>query len=215
MLLSVEDWRPMKKLLLFLAFATFVFLVGCSNSNSKEDVQEQAVEEQSKTESQDTSNESKNSEQSEDTEPLNSNSTSSNEDLSQAFTEYMDEIVLLAPEEERIIGLYDSVTGVNYVNDEMIYNTLLNDVIPSYRQFIIDLEAIMPKNKEIRELHEMYIEAANIQFNSFTLMISALEEQDVNTITEANQGLDEARKILRDWLYGIEDLSQKTGVSLE
>ncbi|MFP3916799.1 hypothetical protein U5N28_03220 [Lysinibacillus telephonicus] len=205
----------MKKLLLFLAFATFVFLVGCSNSNSQEDIEKQAVEEPSKTENPKNTDEASNTEQSEDTEPTSSTSSSNSEELSQAFTEYMNEIVLLAPEEERIIGLYDSVTGVNYVNDEMIYNTLLNDVIPSYRQFIIDLEAIMPKNQEIRELHEMYIEAANIQYNSFTLMISALEEQNVDTITEANQGLDEARRILRDWLYGIEDLSQKTGVSLE
>lgn len=205
----------MKKLLLFLAFATFVFLVGCSNSNSQEDIEKQAVEEPSKTENPKNTDEASNTEQSENTEPTSSTSSSNSEELSQAFTEYMNEIVLLAPEEERIIGLYDSVTGVNYVNDEMIYNTLLNDVIPSYRQFIIDLEAIMPKNQEIRELHEMYIEAANIQYNSFTLMISALEEQNVDTITEANQGLDEARRILRDWLYGIEDLSQKTGVSLE
>lgn len=46
-------------------------------------------------------------------------------------------------------------------------------------------------------------------------MIDALEEQDGNKIAEANQGLDEARQLIRQWLYGVEDLSAKTGVSLE
>ena len=46
-------------------------------------------------------------------------------------------------------------------------------------------------------------------------MITALEEQDRNKMAEANQGLDEARALIREWLYGIEDLSAKTGINLE
>lgn len=96
-----------------------------------------------------------------------------------------------------------------------MYYTLVDEVLPGYRQFVVDLEAIRPKNQEIRDLHELYIDAANVQYNAFVIMIDALEEQDGNKIAEANQGLDEARQLIRQWLYGVEDLSAKTGVSLE
>ncbi len=200
----------MRKLLFFLTITAFVFLVGCSDSNSKGDKQDQVEKSNNVEEQMDTDKSS-----SIENDADSNSSSSENKDLSHAFANYMDEIMLLAPDEERVIGLYESVTGVNYVNDEILYNTLLDEVIPGYRQFIVDLEAIMPKNNEIRELHESYIEAANIQYNSFTLMVSALEEQNIDKITEANQGLDEARRILRNWLYSVEDLSKETGVGLE
>ena len=194
----------MKRLSLFLSLVTFVFLVGCSDSDSKKEAQtEQPVktEESSKTETTETKT---------DTSDLEATL-----DLAQEFTNYIDEIILLAPEEDRIIGLYDSVTGANYVNDEILYFTLVDDVLPSYRQFVVELESIMPKNPRLRDLHELYIEGANTQYNAFTLMISALEKQDMDTMTQANEGLDKARALLRDWLYEVDAISVETGVSLQ
>lgn len=203
----------MKRLLLFLSMVTFVFLVGCSTSDSKEESKESKNEEtttETKTDSKiETETKTGTSSNSETTAP------STDEEFAQAFSDYLDEMMLLAVEEERIIGLYDSVTGVNYTNDEALYYTLLDEVIPGYRQFVADLEAIMPENKEIRALHEKYIEAANIQYNSFTLMISAIEQQSMDTMTEANQGLDEARRLLREWLYQVDEFSIKAGIPLE
>ncbi|QCR34255.1 hypothetical protein [Lysinibacillus sp. SGAir0095] len=202
----------MKRLSLYLSLVTFVFLVGCSDSDSKKEntttTEEPVVtEETSSTEQSGTENESETK-----TETVTSNPDS---ELAQDFTNYIDEIILLAPEEDRIIGLYDSVTGANYVSDEILYYTLLDDVLPGYRQFVVELETIMPKNPRIQDLHELYIEGANTQYNAFTLMISALEEQDMETMTQANQGLDQARALLRDWLYELEAISAETGVSLQ
>lgn len=204
----------MKRLSLYLSLVTFVFLVGCSDSDSKKEntttTEEPVVtEETSSTEQSGTENES---ETKTETETVTSNPDS---ELAQDFTNYIDEIILLAPEEDRIIGLYDSVTGANYVSDEILYYTLLDDVLPGYRQFVVELETIMPKNPRIQDLHELYIEGANTQYNAFTLMISALEEQDMETMTQANQGLDQARALLRDWLYELEAISAETGVSLQ
>ncbi|TSI11029.1 hypothetical protein [Lysinibacillus sp. BW-2-10] len=213
----------MEKLLLFLSIVTALFLVGCSSLIPKEDTTPVVKEEQtSKTEETSKTNEGSSignnvgDTTKEESPPKAEPATSNNdEDLAQAFSDYLDEVVLLAPEEDRLIGLYDSVTGANYQNDEIMYYTLLDDIVPGYRQFVVDLEAIMPSHPDVRAIHETYIDAANIQYNAFVLMLSALEEQDRNTMAEANQGLDEARQLIRDWLYGIEDLSAKTGIALE
>lgn len=209
----------MKRLLLFLSMVTFVFLVGCSNSDSKEESKESKSEETTSETKPDTKTETETKTENEtDTDNASNTETtapSTDDEFAQAFSDYLDEMMLLAVEEERIIGLYDSVTGVNYTNDEVLYYTLLDEVIPGYRQFVADLEAIMPKNAEVQALHEKYIEAANIQYNSFTLMISAIEQQSMDTMTEANQGLDEARRLLREWLYQVDEFSIKAGIPLE
>ncbi|MBD8026772.1 hypothetical protein H9636_08880 [Ureibacillus sp. Re31] len=209
----------MKRLLLFLSMVTFVFLVGCSNSDSKEESKESKSEETTSETKTDTKTETETKTENEtDTDNASNTETtapSTDDEFAQAFSDYLDEMMLLAVEEERIIGLYDSVTGVNYTNDEVLYYTLLDEVIPGYRQFVADLEAIMPKNAEVQALHEKYIEAANIQYNSFTLMISAIEQQSMDTMTEANQGLDEARRLLREWLYQVDEFSIKAGIPLE
>lgn len=199
----------MKKLLLFVFVSSLMFLFGCSAFFGSKEVPATPVtssEQPIKTE------ETKTIETPKITEPTINNS---NDNLADAFTSYMDEIFLLAPEEDRLISLYGSVTGDNYTDDATMYYTLVDEVLPGYRQFVVDLEAIRPKNQEIRDLHELYIDAANVQYNAFVIMIDALEEQDGNKIAEANQGLDEARQLIRQWLYGVEDLSAKTGVSLE
>lgn len=198
----------MKSRLISLSLVAFVFLVGCSDTDSKKEettTEESIVKEESST--TDIKPERK-------TE-ISTTDLDSASNLAQDFTLYVDEIILLAPQEDRIIGLYESVTGTNYTSDEKLYNTLFDEIVPSYREFVVELESIMPKNTRIRELHELYIDAANIQYNSFTLMLSALEEQDMDKVTQANQGLDEARALLRDWLYEVEAISAETGVSLQ
>ncbi|WP_052130180.1 hypothetical protein [Ureibacillus sinduriensis] len=198
----------MKSRLLSLSLVAFVFLVGCSDTDSKKEetaTEESVVKEKSST--SDIKPDTKADTSTADSDPA--------ANLAQDFTLYVDEIILLAPEEDRIIGLYESVTGSNYTSDEELYNTLFDEIVPSYREFVVELESIMPKNTRIRDLHELYIDAANIQYNSFTLMLSALEEQDMDKVTEANEGLDEARALLRDWLYEVEAISVETGVSLQ
>lgn len=203
---SLEDWRSMRRPILSLSLVAFAFLVGCSDTDSKK--------EEVTTDGSVGKEERSVTEKTAKLEPgtVTSHSQSA---LEEEFKIYVEEIILLAPEENRIIGLYESVTGANYSNDEVLYNTLFDEIVPSYRQFVVELESIMPKNTRIRELHELYIDAANIQYNSFTLMLSALEEQDMDKVTQANQGLDEARALLRDWLYEVEAVSVETGVSLQ
>ncbi|BDH63724.1 hypothetical protein MTP04_38540 [Lysinibacillus sp. PLM2] len=145
---------------------------------------------------------------------INNPSNSGQEDLAVAFQTYIDEIRLLAPEETRIIDVYGSVSGENYVNDAIMYDALYYDVVPSYTEFVKNLESIQPSNPEILTLHNLYIEGANIQLGAFTVMISALEEQSYELVELANQGLAESRTLIGQWQSQVQTLSSQTGVSL-
>ena len=120
---------------------------------------------------------------------LSSCSNQISDDLLDYVNKYLPEV---ADKESKALDSYASVQGDNYTDDETMYYTIQNEVIPVYRKFIDELEPISEKLKttEVKALHEKYIEAANTQFNAFMLILSALENQDYNQMIEANQKLD-------------------------
>lgn len=125
------------------------------------------------------------------------------------------ELLPIANLEKEAAEAYESVTGSNYKDDIQLYNTVNEVVIPKYREFVEKLEAIQPKTEEIRKLHELYIEAANIQFNAFNLILSAVENQDRNLVVQANEKLEQGRKLLREFNYQLEELAKKHNVEFE
>lgn len=112
------------------------------------------------------------------------------------------------------ITAYESVTGANYSTDQELYNVLLDSVVPTYQEFVDKLEGITLDTEEVRGVHEEYIEGANLQYNAFIKVITALEQQDRAMIEEANVMLDEARKILRDFKYNVEKLASEHNIEL-
>ncbi|MBH0169180.1 hypothetical protein [Fictibacillus sp. 18YEL24] len=126
-----------------------------------------------------------------------------------------EEMPTIGKEESTIIGKYDNVTGSNYTDDQTLYDALKVEIIPSYNEFIKELEAVEIDTEELRKLHENFIEAANIQASAFLLIVSAIENQDSTMINEANEKLNTARKMMRDYKNDVEKLAKKHDVKLE
>jgi hypothetical protein len=125
-----------------------------------------------------------------------------------------DELPPLAELETEVIGLYDSVTGVNYTDDYTLYDTLSIDIIPMYTEFIGKLEGIRVSDQGLRDIHEDYIAAANKQHGAFVKMLTALENQDVSMIQEVNEILNESRQEMRDYQYDLEAYANEHDVEL-
>lgn len=99
---------------------------------------------------------------------------------------------------------FESVTGANAKDDEELVKTMVDTVIPKYREFIDRLEAVQPQTEEVRALHEKYVAAANKQFTAFSQMTS-IPSIMVN-IGAINQSLAEARAEIRAFLDELEKL---------
>jgi hypothetical protein len=121
----------------------------------------------------------------------------------------------LGKEETKILGKYEDVTGSNYTDDQTLYDALKVEIIPAYNQYIEDLESVKIETEELRKIHEDYIEAANIQASAFLTVITALENQDSGLINEANQKLNTARKMMRDYQNAVKKLAKEHDVKLE
>ncbi|MDZ5471331.1 hypothetical protein SM124_06180 [Bacillus sp. 31A1R] len=126
-----------------------------------------------------------------------------------------EEIQPLADLETKAMDAYDSVTGANYTDDQTTYNTIKDEVVPTYRDFIDKLEAIKPETEEVSKLHEQYIDAANMQHSAFIIILDALEKADTGLITEANDKLAEARKGIRSYQKDLEKLAEENNVEFE
>lgn len=121
----------------------------------------------------------------------------------------------IGKEESTIIGKYENVTGSNYTDDQTLYDALKVEILPEYNAFIKELEAVEVDTEELRKLHENFIKAANIQASAFLLIVSAIENQDSTMINEANEKLNTARKMMRDYKNDVEKLAKKHDVKLE
>lgn len=126
-----------------------------------------------------------------------------------------DGILPLAADEEEIIALFESVTGNNYQDDYVLYETIKEDIIPLYRRFIDDIEAIRPETPEVRKLHEGYIDASNEQFNAMIMILDAIDYQDHGLVKDANEKLDNARKSFRNFQYDLESLLDEHNLEMD
>ena len=57
------------------------------------------------------------------------------------------ELPTVADLETEAMQKYESVTGDNYTDDFVLYETLSNEIIPTYRKFVEGLEELKPKTK--------------------------------------------------------------------
>ncbi|MFZ7943388.1 hypothetical protein [Neobacillus sp. 19] len=117
--------------------------------------------------------------------------------------------------EVEAVSAYESVTGANYQDDQTLYDVLLNEVIPTYNEFIKELDSANIETDEVKEIHEIYIKGADIQFNAFAKIKQALEEQDAGLIQEANDMLAEARTHIRDYKSKLTKLAKEHDVKIE
>ena len=98
----------------------------------------------------------------------------------------------------------------------MMYETMLDVVIPKYRDFNGKLEAISLtlRTEEVRALHELYIEAANIQYSAMLTILNALEQQDFSIMSQATESMDEGRRLLREFQGALQQLASENDVEL-
>ncbi|WP_318508989.1 hypothetical protein [Bacillus sp. T3] len=117
--------------------------------------------------------------------------------------------------EKKAVSAYEGVTGANFTNDQVLYETLKNEVIPNYEKFLDELNSVKIENTELKEIHDIYLEGAKLQYEAFTIIIKALETQDPVLITKANEKLKKGRKLIEDYVNKLEQLAKDHKVTID
>lgn len=135
--------------------------------------------------------------------------TSIKKDLTNYIKEELPTVFKL---ETDAINSYASVSGANYSDDQTMYKTMKETVIPTYKRFVDKLDKINPKTKQVNDAHEIYVTAAKTQLKAFNEILTALENQDVDLITQANTKLSSAKDGIMDFKDKISDLCNEYDV---
>ncbi len=120
-------------------------------------------------------------------------------------SDYKASMMQLAETETYLLDAYGAVTGDNYSDDLTLYNALV-DLVPEVQTFIGEIEEINPTAANLRAVHELYLEAWNLQSKGMTLFIAALEAQDYEKVAEANEALAEGRALMRQFIADFDAL---------
>ncbi|MCZ0702851.1 hypothetical protein J2T56_002738 [Natronobacillus azotifigens] len=126
-----------------------------------------------------------------------------------------EELSSLADLEEEAIYEYNSVTGENFTDDADMFYHIQDVVLPLYEEFVSQLESITLESSEIRDVHEIYVKAANTQSNGLLKTLFALEYQDHDMMLEANDMLSEGRAGIREFHGELEALLNNHNLDYE
>jgi hypothetical protein len=112
------------------------------------------------------------------------------------LADYSAQMSDLAAEEADLIDRYGAVTGENYTDDATMYDAL-SSLLPDVQIFIGKIEALQPP-AQAAAAHATWIEAWNLQSEGMTLAMAALDKQDYEVMTRANEKLADGRAMMRD-----------------
>jgi hypothetical protein len=140
-----------------------------------------------------------------------------------ACNEVQDDLLTYLNEElDPIAGLeaeateaYGSVTGANYTDDLTLYDKLTTVIIPTYEEFYTKLKRIDPETEEVQEVHDLFVEGVDDQYNAMLVLKTALEQQDPNGVTQANSLLDSGSSKINEYHTELEDLADEHDVEIE
>lgn len=127
---------------------------------------------------------------------------------------YIEAMTPLASLEAEAVGAYDDVSGDNYTDDNTMLDAVKNTVLPKYTSLVNQVKAIDPQTKEVQDVHDLYVQAAETQLSAFHDIIEALEEQDMDIVTRANGKLADAREGMADFDEQLTALAEQYNVDL-
>jgi hypothetical protein len=125
------------------------------------------------------------------------------------LTNYQSAIKEISPLEVGAIEAYANVTGANFRDDFTLKTVLISKVIPTYTDFLARLGRIVPQTIELKNIHQNYIEGANLQLEAFEIMIKGIEKEDRSLIETANEKLNQGKNKMRQWREEMAAISRE------
>lgn len=125
-----------------------------------------------------------------------------------------DKMEELAQMEQEILADYDSLSA-SAMDDLEVATFLEESVIRPYSEFIKELEDFEINTAEVQEIHDIYIDATNYQYEGFLVIKEGLEASDIAIVEEGNEFLAEGRALIERYTNELETLADEHDIELE
>ncbi len=134
-----------------------------------------------------------------------------------AILDYINEdVVALGTIEAELLTSYGSVTGANYISDAVTYAEFTSKTL-GLAQSLNNEAAQMAgtiTDERVMEVHKLYMDYSTKFLNVIIIMISAIEDQDVAQVTQANEILNEANQLAMDYSTALRALADEYEIEI-
>ena len=119
-------------------------------------------------------------------------------------------------EEAEIMTKYNSYFAEGTTIDtDALLKDLTDNLLPKYKTFLSDIEAISLKTDEVKDLRDKYFDAMNTQYQALQKVETAIKDKDKDVQTEAQKLLSDAQSKYTAYNDAVYALAQQENVTLK
>ncbi len=112
------------------------------------------------------------------------------EEIQNAIIDYVNvDITSLLFLETSMLESYESVSGTNYTDDFTMYEEIKDVTLEYARELEKKASNLSYSIPELQKVHDVYLEYIAAYIEAFELVVEAIEDQDSDTISKANNKL--------------------------
>jgi len=126
-----------------------------------------------------------------------------------AFFNYHHKIEELKEKDQEIQEAYESVTGDNFISEQVLHDELQKNIIPDSEDLLDELEDVELDTDEIRDVHQTFKEARSTLLQAYSLWVEAIQEEEQDMVDEAIQLAEEGETLRETFYKELEQLLQR------
>ena len=126
-----------------------------------------------------------------------------------AFFSYNHEIEELLDHDKEIQEAYNSVTGDNFISEQVLHDELEKNIIPESEDLLDQLGDIDQDTEEIQEVHQKIKEAQSTLLQGYNLWVEAIQEEDQDMVDEAVELVEKGKELRQTFYKELDILLQK------
>lgn len=120
---------------------------------------------------------------------------------------YISDLALIQEEHDLAVNTYNSYFS-GQSNDPKVLLQLLNDtIIPTYEEYLISLDAVVPVTDEVKALKDKYVDVINTEYEAMKIIDKTLKDMKTDSLSEANTKLADAAALYEEYKKELSDLA--------
>ena len=133
------------------------------------------------------------------------NSNTSSQDKND-FLEYYHSIGHLLEKEETILADYESVTGENFISDQVVHDQLRKSIIAESRDLYEQARRVRVNDNRIANLHETFTKAWDLKRTGYMRLAEAIQINDNNRKRDAEDLIEQGSRLREEYHNELERL---------
>lgn len=117
--------------------------------------------------------------------------------------------------EKSALEEYQQIISEENYSSEVLYNSLKDNIIPKYSEFVNKLKGIKLSTEEVTDLHSLYLNGAEKQLESFIRFKEGIEQENDEMRTQGNENLQEAKDYMHEYQAKLIELAEKHNLKYE